>query len=173
MQNPRILDLLAQGVKPMQVLTIVGCTPQYLKSLLEDTEFKTLLEEKQAEYYKEADEDVVLSTRYLSLEHKILNTIEQQIGSAELRDNIKALEVVAKRQEAAKSRHNSPSESKVVINTINLNLPAHAIPEYTLNSNREVVAIGNTAMAPMTGNAVKNLFQSIKDGVKEVQIATA
>ena len=171
MQNPRILDLLAQGVKVMQVLTIVGCTPQYLKNLLEDPEFKADLETKQQEYFKEADEDVVLSTRYLSLEHKILNTIEQQIGSAELRDNIKALEVVAKRQEAAKSRHNPVGDSKVVINTINLNLPAHAIPEYTLNSNREVVAIGNTAMAPMTGNAVKNLFDSLKGGEKVVQVA--
>lgn len=170
MQNPRILDLLAQGVKPMQVLTIIGCTPQYLKSLLEDEEFKTDLEKKQTEYFKEADEDVVLSTRYLSLEHKILNTIEQQIGSAELRDNIKALEVVAKRQESAKNRSGGVGEgnSRVVINTINLNLPAHAIPEYTLNSNKEVIAIGKTAMAPMTGNAVKNLFDSIRNNEKVV-----
>jgi tRNA A37 N6-isopentenylltransferase MiaA len=173
MQNPRILDLLAQGVKPMQVLTIVGCTPQYLKSLLEDIEFKTDLEKKQAEYFKEADEDVVLTTRYLSLEHKILNTIEQQIGTAELRDNIKALEVVAKRQEQAKNRSGGAGEgaSRVVINNISLNLPAHAIPEYRLNSNKEVVAIGNTAMAPMTGNAVKALFDSIKSGEKVVQAA--
>lgn len=172
MKNDRILNLLAQGISPVQVVTIVGCSPAYLKSLMEQEDFQAALKEEQALYYQEADEDAVIGNKYLSLEHKILKQIEQQIPNAELRDALKALEVVSNRQEKAKSRHNAPVQGNTVnYTTVNLSLPSHAIPEYTLNTAREVVAINGKPMAPLTGAAVKTLFDGLKN--KEVQAISA
>ena len=177
MQNPRVLDLLAQGLLPSQVLSIVGISPNYLKELIENEEFKKELENKKQEYYKEADEEAIIGNKYLSLEHKILKQIEAQIGSAELRDNIRALEVVSSRQEKSKTRQSHAEMAQngafktTNVNNIVLNLPMHAIPEYVLNSNKEVVAIDNVGMAPMTGNNVKSLFDAMRSGEKLVQIA--
>jgi len=171
-KNPRILDLLAQGIQIPQVLTIVGCHPTYLKSLLEDEEFKSELEAKQKEYFAEADEEVIISNRYLSLEHKLLKQIDSMIPNAEMRDVLKALDVVANRQEKAKGRLASPTErgNTTVYQQINLTLPKHTIPEYTLNGNKEVVAIGNIGMSPMTGSKVKELFDGMKSGEKLVSL---
>lgn len=169
MKNDRILNLLAQGISAVQVVSIVGCPPKYLQSLLEDTEFKAALEAEQALYFQEANEDEIIGNKYLSLEHKILKQIEAQIPNAELRDALKALEVVSNRQEKAKSRHNAPIQGNTVnYTTVNLNLPTHAIPEYSLNSSKEVVAINGKPMAPLSGVAVKALFDSMKGN--EVQV---
>lgn len=172
MKNPRILDMLAQGINPVQVLTIVGCTKDYLLGLIKDPEFAADLEAKQKEYYQEADEELVVSNRYLALEHKLLKHIEDNIPNAEMRDVLRALDVVANRQEKAKHRMASPAErgNTVIYQQVNLTLPKHAIPEYTLNSDKEVVAIGGVGMAPMTGAGVKELFNAMASGEKLITI---
>ena len=177
MSNTRILELLAQGILPSQVITIVGVSPNYLKALLEDEDFKRELELSKQKYFIEANEEVIIGNKYLSLEHKILKQIEAQIGSAELRDNIRALEVVSSRQEKSKTRisHETMASNGLLgnktVNNITLNLPMHAIPEYVLNNNKEVVAIDSVGMSPMSGNNVKSLFDSMRSGEKLVQIA--
>lgn len=171
MSHDRILELLAQGISPVQVVSIVGCQPAYLKSLLEDTEFASRVEAKQKEYFQEADEEAIISNKHLALEHKILKHLEAQLPTAEMRDTIRALEVISTRQEKMKSRLHKSSEfvgNKVVVNTINLTLPSHAIPEYSLSSNKEVVAIGDKVITPMSGEKVKQLFHNLKEATGEI-----
>lgn len=169
MKNPRILELLAQGITPSQVLSIVGCSVDFLKELLQDTEFSEELEKKKKEYFAEADEEIVIGNKYLSLEHKILKRIESELGNADMRDAIRALEVVSSRQEKSKNRMNSGyTGDKKVVNIVNVSIPMHAIPEYTLNSNKEVISVGSVGMTPMSGSNVRELFNSISSGEKLV-----
>jgi hypothetical protein len=49
------------------------------------------------------------------------------------------------------------------VNVVSLALPQHALthdrkPVITLNENQEIIAIGGQALAPMSSDAVKNLF---------------
>lgn len=161
--NKRILDLLAQGMTPVQVVNITGSSPQYLSTLVKDPEFMAALEEARKPFLKEADEEELISVKYLSLEHQILRQIENQIPSAELRDAVRALEVVSTRQEKRASRALALMQNDKplkVVNNIILTLPNHAIPEYQLNSEKEVIAINQKGMSPMNSANVKALFAS-------------
>lgn len=163
--HKRILDLLAQGMNPQQVINITGSSPAFLSTLLKDPDFLTALEEARKPFLKEADEEAIVSNKYLSLEHKILNQIESQIVSAELKDAVRALEVVATRQEKRASRALLLAENSKPLRTVNniiLNLPSHAIPEYLMNSAKEVIAINDKGMSPMPSAEVKNLFKNMQ-----------
>lgn len=166
--NARILDFLAQGIAPIQVLSIVGCSPQYMNSLLKNEEFMKEVEEARKPYLVHANEDEIVTNKYLSLEHKILKQIENQVESADLKDAIRALEVVSNRQEKRMTRKAMPTGESRVTNVINLVLPSHAIPEYTMNSTKEVIAIDDKLMAPMTSEGVKGLFKDMQENIKTV-----
>lgn len=156
----RILAYLGQGVKPADVASIVGCSPSYVSQLLSNEEFKTQVVSLRTDATKETSEDKVLTNRYLAMEHKLLGAMESQLAFAELPAITRALEVVANRQEKRLSRLQAPAlvqpvNAQVVVQ---LTLPSHAIPEYSINQAKEVVAIDNKAIAPLSAEGVKNLF---------------
>lgn len=169
MNLERIASLLAQDLKPSQVASIVGCTPARISQLLkESTELQNLLALKQAEQDKEEIEEVALGAKYHAAEHALLDQVLSMAPMAELRDVTQALRVVGERQDKAKARKNPipvQGGSGNIYNTVvQLNLPNHALPEVILNKEREVIAIDNNNLAPMTSEAVTNLFQTMKKG---------
>lgn len=159
----RILNYMAQGLKPAQVASIVGCTASYISQLGKDEAFLAELAEARAEAHKNVDEDKVLSNKYMSLEHKILDSIEQAMALAELPALTRALEVIGTRQEKRAQRLAAPLRGEGTTVIVNLTLPSHAVPEYQVNSQREVVAIGDREIAPMNSEGVKRLFASLTE----------
>jgi hypothetical protein len=82
---------------------------------------------------------------------------------SELRDVTAALRVVAERQEKAKSRLNPIQNKSPVINTVvQLTLPSYVMPAIQLNTEKEVIAIGERALAPMSSTSVTNMFKNMK-----------
>lgn len=161
MSHRRIVEFLAQGMTPAQVVSIVGCQPAYFNSLMKDESFRKEVEEAAKPYLEQANEEEVLSNKHLSLEHKILNKIEGLLAGAEMKDVTRALEVVGNRQDKIANRKVgfNPNLSSVNVVHVSLNLPAHAIPEYTLSNTSEVTTIGNTAMNPLPSASVRELFK--------------
>lgn len=167
-QQERIIGFLAQGLKPVQIATIVGCTPSYISQLLGDEGpegFKEAVKEKVQEFTANGtvEEDMV-SAKYLSMEHKLIKTIEDRLCEAEFPHLVNALKVIGDRQEKRAMRkagllNPQPAAQQTIVQIM---VPAHALPELQLNSKLEVVAIDNRIMAPMSSQAVKNLFQQRK-----------
>lgn len=161
----RIIKLLAQGLKPLQVASIVGCTPAYLSQLHKDQGFKERLEGELAlaALSDTVKEDEYLQNKYLAAEHALLDSLTANATLMEPRDQIRALEVVSTR--ALKVRTPATPQSITQNNQVNLYLPAHSLslPEVTLNSEREIVAIDNKPMAPLSSEAVKGLFKELKE----------
>jgi hypothetical protein len=172
MSNERIIAFLAQGTPAVEVMNITGVSSAYMKGLLADPEFLKEVEEKAKGYLKEADEEEIVSNKYLSVEHKILKAIEGQVGTAELGDLTRALQVVANRQDKVASRKagfNPNGQNTTTINQVILNLPQHAIPEYVLNSNKEVVQINDRTMNPMNSKTVQGLFEGMRENMVTVE----
>lgn len=181
----RIIDFLAQGMKPSQVASIVGCTAGYVTQVSKDPSNEEKIREKQVALLPTLTEDKVLNNKYMAVEHTLLNQLESMAGMAEFRDVTRALEVVGNRQEKRLARLTAPaggsgSGTNVLIN---LTLPAHAtlnLPSYQLNEKNEVISIGERAMAPMSSDAVKNLFaaingtaaKTVEDDGKTIEMAT-
>src|SRR5690606_1319001 len=156
-KKARIASYLSQGLKPSQVAAIVGVTPAYISQLLSSAkaepegEFAVLLASSNEKADKEVDEDKALTTKYLAVEHKLLQQMEDTLGFAELPAVTAALRVVAERQEKRLSRLQAPSTSGgAVQNIIQITIPSHAIPEHVLNGQKEVVKIGSQNLSPLS-----------------------
>lgn len=176
-QQQRIAHFLAQGLKPAQICGIVGVTPSYISQLLSEDgpeEFKEFVKAETLEMASKVDEDALLSAKYMSAEHKILKAIEDSIVMAELPVMIQALKVIGDRQEKRASRKAGLTSIAQMVsnnqtNITVLTLPAHAVPEYEVNGQGQVVAIDGQGMSPLSSNGVKQLFAARKEGMKLVQ----
>lgn len=168
----KILNYMAQGVKASQVASIVGCTPAYISQLSKDEGFLAELKAAREAAYKDVDEDKVLTNKYMALEHKLLDSMENAMAMAELPAITRALEVIATRQEKRAQRLAGPVQQPGNTVIVNLTLPSHAIPEYQINPQREVVSIGNRIISPMSSEGVKNLFTQIQQQ-RQLQAAEA
>lgn len=175
-QQERIIGFLAQGLKPAQVASIVGCTPAYISQLLgeEGPEgFKEELQGKVKELVASGDiEETTVSSKYLSMEHRLLQTIQDRLGEAEFPALVNALKVVGERQEKRALRKAGllhPQGSHITQNIVQISVPAHTLPEFKLNNNLEVTSIGNRVMAPMSSQAVRALFAAKKPAVDNAQ----
>lgn len=168
MNVERAAVLLASGLHPSQVATIIGCSPGRISQLLKEPSFQLLLSSKEAELStKEQDiEEIALSNKYNATEHLLLSQIMQVAPGAELRDLTNALRVVAERQERMKARTlgtKAPATSQVNM-VVSVSLPSHALPKPVVerNSQNEVLAVGDQTLAPLPAKAVTALFEKMK-----------
>lgn len=173
----RIKNLLAQGVKAVDIATIVGCSPSYVSQLLNDASFKEEVQNIAIANAAEKSEDEHLDTRYQNLEHKLISNIETEMGNAEFPQLVRALEVIGKRNgEKARAKLPAPANNGTGVNIhiTQIALPAHALqlpaPVIQLNEKNEIIAIDAKPLAPMSSDGVKNIFAQIKER-KEQQLA--
>ena len=170
MNIDRITTLLASGLKPSNVASIVGCSPARISQLSTDEKFQNMLSAKIAELETDDVEEKTLSAKYLSAEHVLLNQVIEMAPISELRDVTAALRVVAERQEKAKTRLNPVQGTTIINQTVQIAVPAHTLPEISLTKDLEVISVNTLNLAPLTSEGVTNLFKSMKE-VKEVETA--
>jgi hypothetical protein len=169
MNLERIASLLANGLKPANVATIVGCTPAYISQLAKtNQEFQNILASKQADADKESGEDISLGAKYQAAEHTLLERIMELSSIAEMRDLTNALRVVSERQEKVKARLNPIIEGQAITqNIIQISIPTHALPELCMTREQEVLSVNNLNLAPLTSTGVINLFRDMKENQDE------
>lgn len=162
-QINRIATLLASGLNSAQVSSIVNLSPSRISQVTASEEFKTLYAEKREESSKKDVEETAITAKYLSAEHALIDQVLSMAPSSELRDVTAALRVVAERQEKVAARKN-PIHAATIVNqmAITLQLPAHALPEISFNNAREVIAINEQTLAPLSSSAVTSLFTAMK-----------
>lgn len=165
MNIERITTLLASGLKPSNVASIIGCSPARISQLAKESiEFQNLLALKEAEAQEQDIEESSLTAKYHAAEHLLLNQVMEMAPVSELRDVTNALRVVAERQDKAKTRLNPIQGQAAVINQIiQINIPSHALPEVVLTKDREVISVNQTNLAPLTSVGVTNLFKTMKE----------
>lgn len=161
-KQDKILNFLSQGFKPAQIASIVGVTPAYISQLVKEPSFQEQYKSRLATIEAETDmeEEERLTNKYKAGEHVLLDSIIGQAPMMEHRDQIRALEVIAARQEKRAARllaiKQGPQQAHQTY--VQINLPAHALPEVRMNEDNEITQIGTRLMAPMSSEGVKNLF---------------
>lgn len=164
MNIERITTLLASGLKPANVASIVGCSPSRISQLFKESiEFQNMLAEKTIEAEKTDIEEVALSSKYHAAEHLLLNQIIEMAPVSELRDVTAALRVVAERQDKAKTRLNPVQASTIINQVISISIPKHTMPEINLTKDLEVISVNALNLAPLTSQGVTNLFKNMKE----------
>lgn len=168
MNIDRITTLLASGLKPSNVASIVGCSPARISQLAQDEKFQNLLQAKIAETEVDDVEEKTITAKYIATEHVLLNQVMEMAPISELRDVTAALRVVAERQEKAKARLNPVQGTTIINQTVQIAVPSHTLPEIALTKDMEVISVNTLNLAPLTSEGVTNLFKSMKQE-KEIQ----
>lgn len=166
MNLDRVASLLSGGLKPVQVATIIGCTPARISQLLQEESFKLLLQEKTILIEEKDIEEVTLSNKYNAAEHALINQVMEMAPSSELRDVTAALRVVGERQEKMKSRLSPVQQNPThLVQVVSITLPSQALPGRTIEmtAQKEVISIGEQTLAPLPSTAVTNLFTRMKN----------
>jgi len=163
MQN-RIAGLLAKGLKPSQVATIVGVSPARISQIAATPEFQLVLLDKTEEVAKGDIEELNLSAKYTAAEHSLIARVTALSETAELKDITSALRVVAERQENMKARVSPVAATQQPL-AASLTLPTQMIANIYLGrtTQGEIVSVGDMPIAPMPASAVGNLFNSMKE----------
>jgi hypothetical protein len=164
----RIKNLIISGLKPSEIVSIVGCSPSYISQLLADTEFKEAVQAGVIASAEKNTEAEHLDKRYETVEHRLLSAIEDKIPEASMGEVVRAVEAINKRKDDSYKRKNPVTPGPAIqLNVVSLALPAQALktlvqPVVQLNSQNEIVAIEGRHLAPMSAEGVKNLFAEIK-----------
>lgn len=164
----RIATLLASGLKPSQVSSIVGLTPARIAQLQSREDFALILASKMSEAYTVDVEEQALSAKYLAAEHNLIQQINELAPLSEMRDVTAALRVIAERGIAIKklaapiplqgySQHTT---------VVQVSLPYQVLKSPTVllsPSSNEVVGINDLGLAPMPSTSVVSLFAKTKE----------
>lgn len=158
-KQTRIVELLAQGLKPTQVASYVGVTPAYIAQLNKNEEFKKELASRIEAATGEAGEAAErLDLKYEALEHTLVEKIQEASQFAEGTVLVKMLDSVARRQAMRKGQLRPQIQNTQIVS---ITLPAHVAPEplnTQINEQNQITAIGNKLMAPMSAEGVRNRF---------------
>jgi hypothetical protein len=161
-QRERIASLLSQGLPATSVATIVGLSPARISQIQKEPEFELLLASARAEIEEKDTEETALGAKYLEAEHFLLKQVMELAPVAELRDVTAALRVVSERQEKAKNRISPVHQGSLTLNNIvQLQIPQHATPELHFSAQKEVIAIENRNLAPLSSTGVLSLFAQL------------
>lgn len=153
----RIISYLAQGFTPQQIVGMVGCSPAYVSQVQAESTEEIA---KEAEKHKKNKEEEKIESGYVRLETKVQKAMEDNLPFAEFADLTRAMGLlIQRRQKAVPSGlvFNDNRQQYVV-----LQVPQAAIPEFVLNEKREVIAVGEKALAPLSAPAVRELFARIQ-----------
>ena len=170
MNIERITTLLASGLKPSNVASIVGCSPARISQLSADPHFQDLLSAKVAEAEESDVEEKTITAKYIAAEHILLNQIIDMAPVSELRDVTAALRVVAERQEKAKTRLNPVQGTTIINQTVQIAVPSHTLPEISLTKELEVISVNTLNLAPLTSEGVTNLFKNLKADKESIEM---
>jgi len=159
----RIVSYASQGFSSTAIASMVNTSPEYVEQILQDPQYKSLILTEQQKFAT-LKADTELESSYTQLEKRILRQVTESLPFAEFRDLTRAMETLIRRkQQLSMHEHSSfVVNGNAQFNTVVLSIPRAAAPEITLNSQREVIAIGNKSLAPMQAGAVRSLFDTIQ-----------
>lgn len=162
----KIVSYLAQGFSQVKVAEMVGCTQPYVSSIQASADFAALIQAERVRLQKEK-RDEKAEKAYDDLEDKVMGQIKETLPFAEFRDLSRTMEVLIRRKQQQSNQGGIVINGNAQINTVLLSIPQAAIPDITLNSQKEVIAIGGQTLAPMQASQVRALFDNIEQRRRE------
>jgi hypothetical protein len=165
--KPQILEMLCQGLSPVQVSTTLGVSESYISQLLDDEDFKVELEEKKV---AAAQEDIEYDNQIDRVEGTFLDRIESKAPLANLQQSLQAFSVLnkAKRRKDSAIIRSAPQAGTIVNLQLNINL----IPQYLTNGKNEIVEVEGKSMISASPRKLDEILK-IRAGETGQQIKPA
>lgn len=149
-----LLELLAQGVSPVQAAAAVGVTESYVSQLLSDEDFAADVESRKV---ARTEQDLKYDQKIDAAEEVFLDNIERKASFANLQQSLHAFKVLNGAKRRKDSRVGAGSSGPAVV--VNLVLPAQFIPQHVINANNEIVEVDGRTMVSAAPKKLEEMVQ--------------
>lgn len=151
------LEMLAQGISPVQVATAIGVTESYISQLMGDEDFRAALESHRIARSKE---DLAFDAQLERTEKTYLERIEEKAKFANLQQSLQAFKIVnsaRRRKDSAIIAGNTINNVAVVIQ-----LPQTAAAQYVVSSQNEIIEVDGKTMVSATPRKLDEILAARK-----------
>ncbi len=161
------ITLLAQGIPTSQVAAACGVSDSYISQLKADPEIQEQILAKQAAH---SAADVKFDEMLEDAEAMALDKIKKNLPFASMGQALSAFRILntARRRQDAVGQTDSP-----VNVTVNLTLPASALPRYITNSANEIVEVEGKTMLSATAKTLDQILAARAGGSTDLPQTTS
>lgn len=148
----QIIELLAQGISPSQVATVVGVEDSYISQLLADEDFALQVAEKQQAL---TERDIRFDETLQAAEAKALENIDRRLPLANLQQSLQAFKVLNTARHRKDSRIMPQNQGAGIV--VAIQVPVTIAPTYVLNQKSEIVEVDGKTMVSASPKQLENL----------------
>lgn len=164
MDKNKAIELLSLGLAPGQVASVIGVSPGRISQLLADPAVKDQIALKELENSDKNAEDMRVEAKIMAVKNNLLDHLTRRADEASFMEIARAFEIVS-RAEALK-KNPLPLAGTQIFNgmTVQISMPQRSLTqEIQITNDREVIAIGNRALAPLPARQVTELFGRLRN----------
>jgi hypothetical protein len=110
---------------------------------------------------KQDQEVEVLENKEMAAKHMLLGAILERTGEASFMELARAYEIIS-RAPINRNPILSPGQNIFSGTIVQISVPARSLPEIQITKDKEVIAIGERALAPLPAAQVTNLFSRMR-----------
>lgn len=165
-----IAELLSRNLPPAQICQLANCTPAYISQLLSNPDFSSMVEGKRVRALQETSEQDSRARRvydlYMDLEEKLLQDLTANLTLMRMGEKTRILHAIS-----GKKAPPAPVSAPTAItqNLVQISLPPLAAQKFTMNSNKDIVALENKSLVPLDTTALKKLAAASTPLVNEIE----
>jgi hypothetical protein len=166
MDKNKAVHFLSLGLSPSQVASIVGVSPGRISQLLAEPEIKEMVALKEVENSEKNAEEQRIDAKMLSVKNTLLDNLAVRSNEASFMEIARAFEIVCRAESLKKNP--IPLQGTQIFNgmTVQISMPQRTLrEEIQITSDREVIAIGDRALAPLNASQVTSLFGRMKEAL--------
>ena len=152
------IELLSRGIPTTQVADAIGVDPSYISQLRQEEGVAELIA---AGLAATTVADMEFDDRLSKAENLALEQIEKKLPFANIGQSIAAFRIL---NGAVKRKHQTINPGAGAGVVVNINLPASAIPRYTLNQQNEIVDVEGKVMVASTAKSLDEILAARASG---------
>jgi hypothetical protein len=152
------ITLLAQGIPTSQVAAACGVSDSYISQLKADPEIQEQILAKQAAH---SAADVKFDEMLEDAEAMALDKIKKNLPFASMGQALAAFRIL----NGARRRQDEVQQAETSVSlTVNLSLPATALPRYITNTSNEIVEVEGKTMISATAKTLDQILAARAGG---------
>lgn len=162
----QIKSLLKANCKPGDVAMQVGCDPSYVSQLLQDTEFAQEVFTARIDFLSK---NTARDLNYDEIEDQLIDGLKLKIsqGAAFFKTEtlLRAISTINQAKRRSIVVNTNPGDTTINNTIIQLTIPQHAIRQFQVNAQNEVIAVGQQELISMPAKALLDIVKE-KHGVE-------
>lgn len=157
-----VLELLVRGASHADAARVADVSIGYITQLMSEPEFAKEVAVRKAatmaDFTTREDRASKIYEMHLTLEEKILQNLTRQVNFMKPGEQLKLLQVVSAKK--------APPSPPVLPNAgqnatlVTISVAQTNNSQFVMNSNKQIVAVGDTTLAPMSANQLKEMAKA-------------